>query len=121
MKILIAALVALAIVLPATASAQRATPVGISSAQVVQLSAFPAPVPSGKAVMATSSGMPRWLRWGLIGAVAGAVIWTAADAGNNHTGSVLDHALAGAATGFIIVGGGVAIYDAVCDSRRGGC
>jgi hypothetical protein len=121
MKILIAALIALAIVIPASASAQRATQVGVSSAQAVHLSAFPAPAPTDNTVMATSSGMPRWLRWGLIGAVAGAVIWTAADAGNNHTGSVLDHALAGAATGFIIVGGGVAIYDAVCDSRRGGC
>jgi hypothetical protein len=121
MKLLIAALVALAVVLPGSAAAQRATPIGISSAQAVQLSAFPTPAPSSSVVVATSSGMPRWLRWGLIGALGGAIIWTAADAGNSHTGSVVDHAVAGAVTGFILVGGGVAIYDAVCDSRRGGC
>lgn len=111
---------AFALLLPAPASAQMAAPAGITRHQI-SASSSAVPIQSSATLVATSNDMPRWLRWGLIGAVAGAVIWTAADAGNNHTGSVLDHALAGAATGFIIVGGGVALYDAVCDSRRGGC
>jgi len=69
--------------------------------------------------------MPAWLKWGLVGAGAGAVTFPllgglASD--SNHQ-PARDAAL-GAAAGFVIVGGAVALWQALCGpdsaSRRAG-
>ena len=72
-----------------------------------------------------SGGLPRWVRWGLVGAAAGAITLPllsglASDSESNTGRDVV----AGAIGGFIIVGGSVALWDAVCAgdtrSRRAG-
>jgi len=69
--------------------------------------------------------MPAWLKWGLVGAGAGAVTFPllgsmASDSRNDAAAN----AVAGAAFGFVIVGGSVALWQAVCgpdsSSRRAG-
>ena len=127
MKALMALLLAVLIVLPAAAQAQTAAPAGISHAQAysqfgtVALPRAAANLHTGS-VASTSEGMPHWLKWGLIGALGGAVLYAAIRAGDTNAGSVIGNAAAGAITGFIVVGGGVALYDAACHSRSsGGC
>jgi hypothetical protein len=73
----------------------------------------------------SSGGMPRWVKWGLVGAVAGGVLFAVAGQSNVEGGhSVAGDAFYGAATGFVILGGGVALYDWMCAgdtrSRRSG-
>ncbi|MGI8401733.1 MAG: hypothetical protein ACR2NS_09065 [Gemmatimonadaceae bacterium] len=67
-----------------------------------------------------SGGTPRWVKWGLVGAAAGAVVFSIAGqsnaAGNR---SVASDAIAGAAIGFVILGGGIALYDSVCSPDSG--
>jgi len=67
---------------------------------------------------------PRWLRWGLVGAVAGAVAFPLLGGLSGSDGNAAGDALAGAAVGFIILGGAVALWDALCagqtSSRRAG-
>ena len=109
----------LLLVAPRSANAQRlATPIGIvaqrSSSPNAHLLAFQA-----------SGGMPRWAKWGLVGAVAGGVLFAVAGQSNVDGGhSVAGDALFGAATGFVILGGAVALYDWMCAgdtrSRRSG-
>ena len=70
-------------------------------------------------------GMPRWVRWGLVGAAAGAVTLPLLGplANDSKTRPARD-AAAGAVGEFVLVGGGVALWDAVCAgdtrSRRAG-
>jgi len=122
MKVMKTMLLAAAILLPASASAQRVAAAGIThqqaSAAFITTAATTAPF-NERVAAATSGGMPRWLRWGLLGAVGGAVLYTALKAGNSDSGDVLAHAATGALVGFIVVGGSVAIYDAACGTR--GC
>jgi len=122
MKVMKALLVAAAILIPATASAQRIASAGIThtqaSAAFITSPMSTAPF-NERVAVATSSGMPRWLKWGLLGAVGGAVLYTAIKAGDSNSGDVLAHAATGALVGFIVVGGSVAIYDAACGTR--GC
>jgi len=115
------------IALPAVARAQTGVPAGISRAQAFSefnASALPgaaARLHTG-AVAVSSNEMPHWLKWGIIGAIGGAVLYAAIRAGDTNPGSVVGNAAAGAITGFIIVGGGVALYDWACGSRSsGGC
>ena len=73
----------------------------------------------------SSGGMPRWVKWGLVGAVAGGVLFAVAGQSNVDGGhSVAGDAFYGAATGFVILGGSVALYDWLCGgdtrSRRSG-
>ena len=68
---------------------------------------------------------PRWVRWGLGGAVAGAVLFSIAGQSNpDGDRSLIGDAALGAAAGFVILGGAIAVYDAVCapesGSRRAG-
>jgi len=69
--------------------------------------------------------MPRWAKWGIVGAVAGGVLFAVVGQSNvDRDHSVAGDALYGAATGFVILGGAVALYDWVCaddtPSRRSG-
>lgn len=85
-----------------------------------------APVMAGAAPLAAGSwdSTPRWLRWGLVGAVAGAVAFPLLGGLSGSDGNAAGDALAGAAVGFIILGGAVALWDALCagqtSSRRAG-
>ena len=95
-----------------TAGAQRAVPIGFTAH-----SAAPATGPARvAAALPGDSGTPRWVKWGLLGAIGGAVLFTLANSGNHSTGSDI---LSGAATGFVVVGGGVLIYDLICSSGSG--
>lgn len=70
--------------------------------------------------------MPRWVKWGLIGAAGGAVMFgvlgrMTIDAEPNP---LVQDVAVGAGVGFVIVGGSIAAYDALCGansrSRRAG-
>lgn len=69
--------------------------------------------------------VPRWVRWGLAGAAAGAVAMPllASLASDTEARPARD-AAGGALAGFVIVGGSIALWDAVCAgdtrSRRAG-
>lgn len=111
--------VVLLLIAPRVTTAQRlAPPIGFVSQR--------SPSPNAHLLAFQSSGgMPRWVKWGLVGAFAGGVLATVAGQSNIEGGhSVADDAFYGAATGFVILGGGVALYDWLCAgntrSRRGG-
>ena len=75
--------------------------------------------------MAAGGGMPRWVKWGIVGAVAGGALFAAAgQSDTDHNHSTASDALYGAATGFVMLGGGVALWDWLCHgdtkSRRAG-
>ena len=85
--------------------------------------------PASSAIVGSVSvgggGTPRWVKWGIVGAVAGGALF--AFAGQQNTDQ--NHSMAGdfaygAATGFVILGGGVALWDWLCagdtKSRRSG-
>jgi hypothetical protein len=82
-------------------------------------SVMTAPFATKAADLPGNSGMPRWLRWGLVGAIGGAALFVLADGLNSGNHSVGSSLLAGAATGFVVVGGGVLVYDALCSNRSG--
>ena len=72
-----------------------------------------------------SSGTPRWVKWGLVGAASGAVLFSIAGQSNpDGNRSAAGDAALGAAIGFAILGGAIALYDSVCSpdsgSRRAG-
>lgn len=97
-----------------TAGAQRAAPLGVSAhaSSAAKLSTSAAALPG-------NSGMPSWVRWGLVGALGGALLFTAANGLNNSAHSTGSSILAGAATGFVVVGGGVLLYNSICSSDSG--
>lgn len=69
--------------------------------------------------------MPRWVKWGFVGAAAGAVTLPLLSSLASDTESnTARAAAAGALGGFVIIGGSVALWDAVCagdtSSRRAG-
>jgi hypothetical protein len=71
-------------------------------------------------------GMPSWVKWGLVGAAAGAITFpllgSMATDGSPHSAG--RDAVNGAVFGFVIVGGSVAAYQLICGeqsaSRRAG-
>ena len=70
-------------------------------------------------------GAPRWVKWGLVGAVAGGALFAmAGQSDTDHNHSAAGDALYGAATGFVVIGGSVALWDWLCrgdtKSRRSG-
>jgi hypothetical protein len=76
-------------------------------------------------VMSAGTGTPRWVKWGIVGAVAGGALFALAGQSNtDHNHSTASDALYGAATGFVILGGGIALWDWLCHgdtrSRRSG-
>lgn len=111
--------VVLLLVAPRPANAQRLTqPIGF----VAQRSSSPN---ANLVALQSAGGMPRWVKWGLVGAVAGGVLYAVAGQSNVEGGrSVAGDAFYGAAIGFVILGGGVALYDWMCAgdtrSRRSG-
>ncbi len=110
MKTILALVLALSLVASQSAGAQRAERVGFAPRLA------PHALLKTTAALPGNSGMPRWVRWGLIGAVGGAALFIIAD--SNH--SVGSRLLSGAATGFVVLGGGVLIYDAVCSGSGPG-
>ena len=111
--------VVLLLIAPRPANAQRlAQPIGFvahrSSGPNVQLQVFQ-----------SAEGIPRWVKWGIVGAVAGGVLFAIAGQSNVDGGhSVAGDVFYGAATGFVILGGAIALYDWMCAgdtrSRRSG-
>jgi hypothetical protein len=65
---------------------------------------------------AVRESKPRWVKWGLIGSGVGAVTFAllgrmTLDSSPNP---VIQDAAFGAAAGFVLLGGSIALYDAVC-------
>lgn len=61
------------------------------------------------------STMPRWVKWGLIGAVAGAITFGLFSRMTiEDDNPLLPDVALGAAVGFVTIGGAVAFYDWVC-------
>ncbi|MDQ3515706.1 MAG: hypothetical protein M3403_02885 [Gemmatimonadota bacterium] len=54
------------------------------------------------------------MKWGLVGAVAGAVTFAALGQSALDPNPVVQDAAVGAAIGFVILGGAIALYDWVC-------
>ena len=115
---------ALCLVSPA-AHAQRLAPVAVLPAAPIDTMSFASTTPARLGIAYAGRGMPSWVKWGLVGAAAGAVTFPllgslASDSQSNAAGQ----AVAGAVSGFVIVGGGVALWQAVCgpdsSSRRAG-
>lgn len=61
-----------------------------------------------------SSGTPRWVKWGLVGAAGGAVFFALVSQSADDPNPVLQDAAVGAVVGFVTIGGAVAFYDWVC-------
>ena len=73
----------------------------------------------------TGRGLPRWVRWGLAGAAAGAVTFPILNGvSSDSEKSSARAAVEGAVIGFALIGGSVALWDAACRgdtrSRRAG-
>ena len=66
--------------------------------------------------MQDEGGTPRWVKWGLVGAAGGALLFAFAgqSSGDANKHSALGDAAYGAATGFVIIGGAIWIYDRIC-------
>lgn len=124
----IAALLWLSCALAAPASAQSAAR-AVAAVQLTPVRRFEAHSASSviapSAITSDGGGLPHWARWGLVGAAAGAatfpLLGSMASDSKAHPAS---EAAAGALAGFVIVGGGVALWDSVCGgdtrSRRAG-
>ena len=74
---------------------------------------------------ADAGGTPSWVKWGLVGAAGGALVFgVLGESSIDRNGSVMRDAVTGAAIGFVVIGGAVAFYSWVCSddsgSRRAG-
>ena len=76
--------------------------------------------PTASLSLQDGDGMPRWVKWGLVGAVAGAATF-ALLSGTDTDGdrNAATDAAMGAVFGFAILGGGIAFYDWVCKPGSG--
>lgn len=76
--------------------------------------------PASLVSLQDGGGMPRWVKWGLVGAVAGAATF-ALLSGTDTDGdrNAAADAAMGAVFGFAILGGGIAFYDWVCKPGSG--
>ncbi|MDQ6718862.1 MAG: hypothetical protein M3Z17_11030 [Gemmatimonadota bacterium] len=119
MRVIRFLLVVLSICAVRTAAAQRAQPIGVSPQISAHATKTFAAAKKGVADLPGNSGTPRWVRWGLVGAIGGAVLFTLADGFSNGAHSTGSNILAGAATGFVVVGGGVLLYDSICSGGSG--
>ena len=130
---ILATSLAFALILPAPLSAQTlARPIAIGANSFRGVTTFrgtqvSVAKPLGRNThfaVAEDNRMPRWVKWGLVGAAAGAVTFAALGRSAQHPNSVLEDAAVGAAAGFVVIGGGVAFYSWVCSpgsgSRRAG-
>ena len=119
MRVFQIAVFALTLCIAQTAGAQRVERIGFAPTAQSRARVMP-----HLAALPGNSGMPRWVRWGLVGAVGGAALFTLVDALNSSSSHLGTDILAGAVTGFVVVGGGVLIYDAACSpgsGSRSGC
>jgi hypothetical protein len=104
---------------PAGAVAQQRSPVaalGASASAELPVRSLPLAGIDFQRVSVARESTPRWLKWGLIGSGVGAVTFallgrTTIDSSPNP---VLQDAALGAAAGFVLLGGSIALYDAVC-------
>lgn len=108
MKTILTFVLALTLVASQSAGAQRAERLGFTPRIA------PHALVTTAAALPGNSGMPRWVRWGLVGAIGGGLLFVMADGFNGSGGSKGSAFLSGAATGFIVLGGGVLLYDSVC-------
>jgi hypothetical protein len=107
-----------------TLHAQRITPVAALRTSADTTSSRLA-TPTRAANADAGRGMPGWVKWGLIGAAAGAVAFPLLGSmASDERSNPVKNAVAGAAAGFVVVGGSVALWQAVCgtdsSSRRAG-
>lgn len=119
----------LTLVVASTATAQRVPSQSVTphlvSLEAARLGVTSPGARSEPAIQQRSGARPRWVKWGLIGAAAGGVLFSVAGQSNPDGGrSVIGDAALGAAIGFVILGGAIALYDSVCapesGSRRAG-
>ena len=116
-RVLLAVVLATVILAPGrTAAAQT-----LADAQLgLRVNVSSAPQPAALLSLQESGGTPRWVKWGLVGAAAGAVSFallsgTDTDGDRNAT----KDAAVGAVFGFAILGGAIAFYDWVCKPGSG--
>ena len=124
----ILALAALAHGVP-TAAQQVVRPVAVTGATALLSSAISPiatfPVHAARPSQAPGRRVPRWVGWGLVGAAAGALTFPllGSMASDSESHPARD-ATVGALGGFVIVGGSIALWDAMCRgdtrSRRAG-
>lgn len=112
------------IIAPA-ARAQRAGPAAVSRAPAIGMANVAIGVAPRASYADARRAMPTWVKWGLVGAAAGAVTFPLLGSmASDSRGNAAGDAVAGAAIGFVIVGGGVALWQAMCapdsSSRRAG-
>lgn len=106
-------------------SAQSVAPMAVGPLVPVGTMGSALAAPRRASYASAGRPMPAWLKWGLVGAGAGAVTFSllGSMASDSRSEPAKD-AVAGAAVGFVIVGGGVALWQAVCgpdsSSRRAG-
>ena len=93
--------------MPAFAVTSGAARLGIRRANVSR-------APIGPVLAFQDGGRPRWVKWGLIGAVAGAATFALLSQSADDPNPVLQDAAVGAVVGFVTIGGAVAFYDWVC-------
>jgi hypothetical protein len=118
---LIAALVLLSALPRPAASQHRVPPADDAAWFATAQAAHPGPGGVGSHAAAP---LPRWVKWGLVGAGTGALLGVALGGMSIEPRPALHNAFIGAAGGFVILGGSIAAYDLVCApgsaSRRSG-
>jgi len=122
-------LLTMSLAAPPSLAAQALRPASVSASDPRFLGArWSEPsIRGGARITVAGDGAPmaRWLRWGLVGAGAGALAFPLLSSmASDQSSSPARAAVAGAAVGFVVIGGGVALWDAVCGgetrSRRAG-
>lgn len=98
--------------MPSGAAAQA--PVAAYDAPVA-FRAPPVTPRAARAFLLQDGGRPRWVKWGLVGAAAGAVTGALlSGTSSDGNGNTVQDAAVGAVFGFAILGGAIALYDLVC-------
>ena len=126
MRIVLAIVALATCVVSSVTQAQRVAPVAAShTARTDAVSSALVVGPPRTMYAGTGRAMPAWLKWGLIGAGAGAVTFPLLGSmASDSRSEPATNAVAGAAVGFVVVGGGVALWQALCgpdsSSRRAG-
>lgn len=108
-QVVTGALLAAVVLAPASGAAQSLADarLGIRSVATAEM-----PAPSQSLEYST---MPRWVKWGLVGAVAGAVTFGLFSRMTiEQDNPLLPDVALGAAVGFVTIGGAIAFYDWVC-------
>jgi hypothetical protein len=108
--ILFAAFLAAVILPPASGASAQSLGDGRLGVHPFASAELPAPSQSVE-----YSKMPRWVKWGLIGAVAGAITFGLFSRMSiEDDNPLLPDVALGVAVGFVTIGGAIAIYDLVC-------